>query len=441
MAYSQLPTRSTGNTIPAADVNQLQLNIEALKGGAGAAAPTTDIESLETDKINFTDIINDLTTGGAAKVLSAEQGKTLQNNKASTADLFSVFASNDRNRNAIINGNFDIWQRGTSSTTNAYLADQWLNVSLTNTTHTVSQQSFTNGQTDVPNNPKHYLQSIVVAGTANALNLSLIGQRIEDVRTFAGENITLQFWAKATEAGKFLSTEFFQEFGTGGSSPAPSDAVVEIGITKHTLTTSWQKFVVNVTMPSITGKTIGTDVNSSCFGFQFWFSAGSTYAPRTDTLGEQSGTFHIANVQLCLGTYAELPEHRRQYADEFALCQRYYETSCNWRDGYFFGTNGLTVEQVGFCYGKPINVNSVLLTPSWNFHTHKRKKPTTNIMAPFENSPINKVRRDVDGVIFDNIYVLSDSITRSGFAIIQNADGDYDTSNFVQFGWEADASY
>lgn len=36
------------------------------------------IDGLLTDKINVSDIVNDLTTGGAAKVLSAEQGKNLK---------------------------------------------------------------------------------------------------------------------------------------------------------------------------------------------------------------------------------------------------------------------------------------------------------------------------------------------------------------------------
>jgi hypothetical protein len=46
MAYSQVPNRSTGEKIPAADVNQLQDNIEALKGGDGGTAPTTNVEAL-----------------------------------------------------------------------------------------------------------------------------------------------------------------------------------------------------------------------------------------------------------------------------------------------------------------------------------------------------------------------------------------------------------
>lgn len=46
MAYSQLPTRTSEDANAASDVNLLQANIEALKGGDGADAPTTDIETM-----------------------------------------------------------------------------------------------------------------------------------------------------------------------------------------------------------------------------------------------------------------------------------------------------------------------------------------------------------------------------------------------------------
>jgi hypothetical protein len=50
MSYSQLPNRSSADVNASADVNTLQDNIEALKGGVGATAPTTTIEDLSTDK-------------------------------------------------------------------------------------------------------------------------------------------------------------------------------------------------------------------------------------------------------------------------------------------------------------------------------------------------------------------------------------------------------
>lgn len=47
----------------------------------------TRLSDLEDDKVNTADIVNDLTTGGAAVPLSAEQGKTLNTNKIETSVL------------------------------------------------------------------------------------------------------------------------------------------------------------------------------------------------------------------------------------------------------------------------------------------------------------------------------------------------------------------
>lgn len=72
MAYTQLPTRTTNDANSAADVNQLQDNIDALKGGTGSVAPTTTIEDLSSDKMNIiaspsSDYIVTMDAGGDAK--------------------------------------------------------------------------------------------------------------------------------------------------------------------------------------------------------------------------------------------------------------------------------------------------------------------------------------------------------------------------------------
>jgi hypothetical protein len=228
-------------------------------------------------------------------------------------------------RNRIINGNFDFWQRGTSFTAAEYGADRWFNDRV-GTTHTATRQAFTLGQTDVPGEPTYYHRTVVssVAGASNYANTQ---QSIEDVRTFAGQQVTVSFWAKV-DTTKNISAELAQVFGTGGS---PSTIVTAIGTTKVSIGTSWQKVTVTATIPSISGKTLGTD-NNSRLSLLIWFDAGSDFNARTDSLGQQSGTFEIAQVQLEPGSVAT-PFEQRPIGIELALCQRYYQelTRIGWR--------------------------------------------------------------------------------------------------------------
>ena len=226
-------------------------------------------------------------------------------------------------RNKIINGNFDIWQRGTSdaaSATYRYLADRWRTFCTTSTI-AMSRQAFTVGQTDVSNEPAYFWRGVVVS-SAGASNNAIGAQYIESVRTLAGKKATLTFWAKAN-ANKNMSIEFGQHFGTGGS---PSSTVNTIGVLKVALTTSWQKFTHTVDIPSIAGKTLGTTDDGALRVF-FWFDAGSDWNTRTDSLGHQSGTFDIAQVQLEEGAVAT-PFEQRPIGVELSLCQRYYWNPC-----------------------------------------------------------------------------------------------------------------
>ena len=109
-----------------------------------------------------------------------------------------------------------------------------------------------------------------------------------------GKTVTISFYAKADSA-KDIAAEFYQNFGSGGSTGVPTF------IDKFSLTTSWQKFTATVVIPTISGTTIGAGDH---LAFQFWFEAGSTFDSRTDTLGQQSGTFDIAQVQLEVGSVA-----------------------------------------------------------------------------------------------------------------------------------------
>lgn len=217
-------------------------------------------------------------------------------------------------RNKLINGNFTIRQRGVSQTVSGYgSTDRWF-FNSAGTAFSASTQDFAFGQTDVPANPFRF-QRVVVNSVAGAANFSSFQQRIENVHSVSGK-LTLSFWAKADSA-KNIAIDFYQNFGTGGSA-----SVGGIGVTTISLTTTWKKYTVTITLPSLSGKTIGT---YSYLALRFWLDAGSSFNLFTNSLGQQSGTFDFSQIQLEEGTVAT-PFEERHLGLELLLCQRYYET-------------------------------------------------------------------------------------------------------------------
>lgn len=240
----------------------------------------------------------------------------------------SLYLTPYSRKNAIINGGFDIPQRGAGPfTTNQVTVDMWP-VSGTGSTKSVTLETHTLGQTDVPQNPQFYLK-YVSTSVAGASNYNALTHKVEGVRTMAGETITLSFYAKA-DAAKNIAVEFTQVFGTGGS---PSATVESIGAQLVALTTSWARYSVTVAIPSISGKTLGSGDND-LLGLNFWLDAGSSFNSRATSLGQQSGTFYFSNVQLERGSVAT-PFEVLPRAELFALCHRYYQA-------YSQGNMGMT---------------------------------------------------------------------------------------------------
>jgi len=223
--------------------------------------------------------------------------------------------------NHIINGNFDIWQRGTSQTATGYGSDdRWFNgTSVATKTH--SRQNCTDTERALFN--AAYYSRTVVTTASNSAEMIIKLQKIEDVTRLAGKTVTLSFWARADSA-KNIGLEFRQNFGTGGT---PSANLDSIGTQLIALTSTWEKKTITVDIPSIAGKTLGTDgVHTSALWLTLWFTAGSAFDSRSGGVGTQSGTFDIAQVQLEAGS-AATDFQLRHPANEMALCQRYYEAS------------------------------------------------------------------------------------------------------------------
>ena len=215
-------------------------------------------------------------------------------------------------KNAVINGGMDIWQRGTSFTnpgnTSSYTADRYaVQVNASITTHTVSQQSFTPGAAPVAGYESQffYRSLITTPGSCTVLNIQ---NRIEDVRTFAGQTVTVSFWAKA-DTTRAVSVDYYQVFGSGGSGTVSGALLASTN-----LTTGWVRYSATVALPSISGKTIGT---------------GSYLAVVINQTVTAGSTLDFWGVQLEAGSVAtNFSRAGGNIQGELAACQRYY-----WRAG------------------------------------------------------------------------------------------------------------
>lgn len=246
------------------------------------------------------------------------------NDTNGTINLLGASVAYAAGKNKIINGDFRVNQRSfTSNTTGgSFNFDRWLQVnSGTTGTLTTTPQTFTPGAAPIAGyEGSTFIQGITAAGVS-ADTLALFQQRIEDVRTFAGQTVTFSFFAKATSGTPKIGLEMAQNFGTGGS---PS-ATVQTSLGAVTISTSWARYSLSVTVPSISGKTIGTTANSSYLTASIWLSAGSDYAARASSIGLQNNTFQIWGVQVEAGSTATAFQTATgTIQGELAACQRYY---------------------------------------------------------------------------------------------------------------------
>jgi hypothetical protein len=192
-------------------------------------------------------------------------------------------------RNWLINGGFDVWQRGTSFVNpgnGSYNSDRFLNGSMTSQ-YTVTKSSATvNGKqvsthrTDVTGNGSIWLDSCY--------------QVIEDYKILDGQWVTMSAWVKTN-----IPNITFRQWSTANH----SDDFTADGNWNYVTTT----FLANTSAGAVNGTTFGIVMSG---------------------LGAvSSGDYlEIAMFQLELGKVATPFEHR-SYGEELALCQRYY---CNW---------------------------------------------------------------------------------------------------------------
>lgn len=342
-------------------------------------------------------------------------------------------------RQAIINGNFDIWQRAITATNPAhasFVADRWkialqFGTPPTNIIHT--RQALTPG--DIANAYYFYRISPDGAGTPASGDEYLLSQTIEHgVRLLCGlsKKVTVSFWARSSIANKRIGIYLSQFYGNGGT---PS-ALETLNGENWTLTSTWTKYTHTFTTNTLVGKTFGSanDDYLSLMISTMWHSniASKVGATTTESM-VGSGTIDIAQVQLCADDVA-IPFQPKSFEDELRACQRYYEKSFNYGTvpgaiAYSEGGNAYLV--VG------ANALNVFRIPVF-FKVSKRAAPTIktwNASGGTEGTTNMNFQEEDYGVTntakaTGSVYINGEH----GFTMHCPVDANYDG---VFFGWEA----
>ena len=281
-------------------------------------------------------------------------------------------------RQAIINGNFDVWQRNTTiamTTANAYTADRWYCETATaGTDKTVSREDGTGV------NGSYYCARVKMVSDVDELLTFSQALESQDSIKFRGKKLTLSFYARGGAEFVADNSTLVSKIVTGKGTDqkvlaftASADGVSQ----NNTLTTSWQKFTCTTTAA------IASDITQIGVSFAFTH-AGS---------GTTTNYFEITQVQLCAGDVA-LPFMPKSFEEELRACQRYYEKS------YLYTTAPGTAETAG--YNKWVASGTYGRT-NIIFKATKRSVTTVNVYSDITGT-IAKVRNasdsaDVDAII------------------------------------------
>lgn len=151
----------------------------------------------------------------------------------------------------IQNGNAEIWTGGAGPyTSDGETADDWILTEGSGETISVTREALASS-----NDPSRYLLRFSRSATGSAA--SSIRVSAPFVRLMAGRRACLSFFSRSDASSGSLEVAVAQYFGTGGS---PSSDVAVASYT-FTLSASFRLYSLPIVFPSVSNKTLGTDVN------------------------------------------------------------------------------------------------------------------------------------------------------------------------------------
>lgn len=282
---------------------------------------------------------------------------TLPNVAAATLSVTDTL----NNRNIIINGGMNIWQRSASASITAgdyHTADRWAIPINTMGTWTNSRSGEVPAGQGFVYSMK--MDCTVADASPAAGDYVILAQRIEGVNlqalnkgTSSAKKVTLSFWVKSNKTGTYI-VELFDNDNSRHINKSYDIVAAD----------TWEK--KTITYEGDETGTLGYDTNQS-MRVQFWLGAGSTYTSGTlqtswDTQTEANravGQVNLADstdnewlitgVQLEVGETASDFEHE-MYISILRKCQRYYyrpnNSSYGWQGrrggGRFVNVGGRT---------------------------------------------------------------------------------------------------
>jgi hypothetical protein len=264
--------------------------------------------------------IGSATTEGMVSWLADTDQLQVATGTATWADVSFV-----QSPNAIINGGFDIWQRGTSFSVGAtfvYSSDRW-QVGRAGAVAGLTVTRQASGLTGF----QYAMRLQRDSGNTNTSSLQ-VWQSLESVTSIplAGKTLTLSFYARAgaTYTGSVISAAMYSGTGTdqnvnvGGFTGSTAFAS-----STATLTTSWQRFTISGTVAS----------NATQLGVLFYSGTLSGTAGANDW-------FEVTGAQLEAGSLAT-PFRRSapSIQGELAACQRYFIASPTTGNTYGMSAN------------------------------------------------------------------------------------------------------
>jgi hypothetical protein len=239
--------------------------------------------------------------------------------------------TSDVGRNYLHNALFNVQQRGQGPwAVGNYTADRWQLALTLDTVSVLLTPAGDTARAQIGDEAATWLLQNVFTGNAGAGAFNEIIQPVESVHRLAGRTVTLSFYAVASSAGMKLGINGYQFFGTGGS-PSPAINILATGIA-ITLGTTWARYSATFAVPSMAGKTLGTNGDDRT-AWQIFFSCGATNNAQAGNIGVQSGTVQLWGVQLEVGSTAT-PLEKPDPRIDLANAQRFFQAGTIFIAGY-----------------------------------------------------------------------------------------------------------